>query len=490
MNSQELKKLISQGENTSTQLKLRVDSAYDIGTEMVAFSNSFGGKIIVGVNDKTGDIIGLSYDEIQTQNNLLVNSASENVKPAIVIHTDTIEVDGKNLIVATISEGMDKPYKDNKGIIWVKNGSDKRKVFSNTELRVMMQRCGTLSADTDSVEKTSYSDINEKYLKHFLYEKYTELCNEAEIIPNTLDNTELNDIVKAISPNLTIEQLLTNIQMMDKQGRLTLTGLLLLGNSIQRYEPVLTVKCISFVGNSLGGTQFRDKQRDNEVEGNLLDQYNGMLSFFRRNLKSVQVEEDFNSIARLEIPIEVFIEICINTLLHRDYYHPSPIRVFIFDNRIEIHSPGILPHAVTEETIKQGISNPRNKLLFENARFILPYTGVGSGIVRALKSYDHITFDNNLVTGEFVTTILRPEEVSSKNSNVEVTNTTKNSVDLLPRQQKAIDYIRKNGSITNKIYQELTGVSKRTVLYDLQEMVEKGILQKTGKTTAVIFTLS
>jgi len=225
MKPQELKKLISQGETTTVQLKRSVDNAYDIGTEMVAFSNSYGGKIIVGVNDKTGEITGLSYDEIQTQNNLLVNAASENVKPAIVIHSDTVEVDGKNLIVATISEGMDKPYKDNKGIIWVKNGSDKRKVFSNTELRVMMQRCGTLSADTDSVEKTSYSDINPKYLKQFLYEKYIEFCRDAKIFSNTLDSTEISDIVKAIAPKLSIEQLLTNIEMMDKQGRFSIATL-------------------------------------------------------------------------------------------------------------------------------------------------------------------------------------------------------------------------------------------------------------------------
>ena len=141
----------------------------------------------------------------------------------------------------------------------------------------------------------------------------------------------------------------------------------------------------------------------------------------------MQVEEDFNSIARLEIPIEVFIEIGINALLHRDYYQTSPIRVFIFDDRVEIHSPGILPHAVTEQSIKEGISHPRNELLFNNARFILPYTGVGSGVVRALNSYDNISFENNLVTEEFVTTIRRLESnydtLPSAQGNAQIINT-------------------------------------------------------------------
>ena len=134
----EYKKIISQGECTTIQFKTRIDDAYKIGTEMVAFSNSLGGILIIGVDDKNGSIEGLSFEEIQQTNILLANSASENVKPAIVISTETIDIDGQNIVVASISQGKDKPYKDNKGIIWVKNGSDKRKVFSNTELRIMM----------------------------------------------------------------------------------------------------------------------------------------------------------------------------------------------------------------------------------------------------------------------------------------------------------------------------------------------------------------
>jgi predicted HTH transcriptional regulator len=83
--------------------------------------------------------------------------------------------------------------------------------------------------------------------------------------------------------------------------------------------------------------------------------------------------------------------------------------LFIFDNRIEIHSPGILPDGVTEESIKRGISVPRNKLLFENAKDILPYTGIGSGIMRAMQNYDKILFKNDFEREEFITTIVRDE---------------------------------------------------------------------------------
>ena len=149
--------------------------------------------------------------------------------------------------------------------------------------------------------------------------------------------------------------------------------------------------------------------RDRDAEGNLLVQYNAAISFVTRNLKTIQVEKEFNTQGQLEIPLEVFVEILTNAFVHRDYYINSPIRLFIFDNRIEIHSPGILPDGVTEESIKHGISVPRNKLLFENAKDILPYTGIGSGIIRAMHSYDKIFFKNNITTEEFVITIMRDE---------------------------------------------------------------------------------
>ena len=323
MNTQDLKKTISQGETTTVQLKLTVDDAYKIATEMVAFSNSFGGQIIIGVDDKSGEAKGLSYEEIQKINSLLSNASSDCVKPAILIHSETVQIDGKNLIVATIAEGKDKPYKDNKGIIWVKNGSDKRKVFSNAELRVMMQSCGNISADSDSVSGTSIKDIDIQTLKLFLFKRYENELKDKGISINSLQSLEVENMVSAIDKNFTIEQLLTNISILDNKGQLTLTGLLLLS---------------------------------------------------------------------------------------------------IFNNRIELHSPGILPDSVTEEKIKEGISVPRNKFLFDNAKYLLPYTGIGSGIMRVLQSYDKISFNNNIVTEEFVITMMRDETLVDSSEGVNKEN--------------------------------------------------------------------
>ena len=87
----------------------------------------------------------------------------------------------------------------------------------------------------------------------------------------------------------------------------------------------------------------------------------------------------------------------------------ASVRIFIFDNRVEIHSPGALPYGLTIDDIKAGTSMPRNMFLFNNAIYLLPYTGVGSGITRSLDEDINVTFMNNDKAQEFVITVWREE---------------------------------------------------------------------------------
>ena len=91
------------------------------------------------------------------------------------------------------------------------------------------------------------------------------------------------------------------------------------------------------------------------------------MSFLTRNLRQIQVEKDFNSQGELEVSSATLSEIVVNAILHRSYVIEAPLRVFIFDNRIEIHSPGLLPEGVSTESIKYGVSVPRNKLFLFSA---------------------------------------------------------------------------------------------------------------------------
>ena len=158
---------IKLGEVSKVQFKERLLDNYDIGCELVAFSNARGGTLVVGVKDKTGNVNPLSYLKVQETTSTLDNIASENVVPTILIEVETVPVDGGSLV--------NKPYHDNRGIVWVKNGADKRKVFDNAELAEMMTDCGSFSPDEAGVRDAAIKDLDESTIKTFLgnkFEKY------------------------------------------------------------------------------------------------------------------------------------------------------------------------------------------------------------------------------------------------------------------------------------------------------------------------------
>lgn len=171
-------KQIKAGEVSGVQFKERILDKYDIACELVAFSNSHGGKLVVGIKDKTGEINALSYSEVQETTNLLSDIASENVVPSILIKIDTVEVEDGNLVIATVKEGLNKPYHDNKGIVWVKNGADKRKVFDNAELAEMMTDCGSFAPDEAGVRDATVNDLDATTIKQFLGNRFERVLEK------------------------------------------------------------------------------------------------------------------------------------------------------------------------------------------------------------------------------------------------------------------------------------------------------------------------
>lgn len=398
---------IKAGEDSGTQFKERILDRYDIGCELVALSNSHGGKLVIGVKDKTGDINALSYSEVQETSNLLSSIASENVIPSILIKVDTLSAEGGNLVVATIKEGINKPYHDNKGIVWIKNGADKRKVFDNAELAEMMTDCGNYAPDLASVRDATIKDLDPSTIKIFLGNRFERVLESKGLVGDEFNEASLDTICSAIAKGHNHEKILRNLRLIRPDGTPTVAAMLLFGKYTQRWLPTMTVKCICFAGNDIRSNTFRDKVNDTDMEGNLLHQYDAVMDFFTRNLRNIQVGDEFNSIGKLEIPYGSLVELTVNSLVHRSLNLKAPVRVFIFDNRVEIHSPGALPNGLTTDDIMAGTSMPRNMFLFSNAIYMLPYTGIGSGIARALGEGAKVTFSNDLGTQEFVATLWR-----------------------------------------------------------------------------------
>lgn len=381
MQQSELLELIDKGEDSRTQFKKDITNATQLAQEMVAFSNTKGGFIIVGVDD-SGNVAGLDSSDIRRLNQLISNSANENVKPSITPLSEIVKIGDKKILVLGIKEGVNKPYCTNEGVYFTKVGSDKRKI-SQEELLRLFQESGKLYADEMIVHDSSANDIDKELFYTFYEKQYGE-------------NIETS--------GLPLENILENLNLA-RETKLNLAGLLLFGKNPQRYEPVFLIKAVCFFGNEMGGTQYRDSE---DIDGNLSKQYRNGMAFLLRNLKKIQKGKNFNTPGVLEVSEIALQEILVNALIHRDYFIGAPIRILIFDNRIEIDNPGKLPNSLTIENMKSGISCIRNRIIASYAFKMLPYRGLGSGIIRALKDEPNIEFINNTSTERFKVIIRRP----------------------------------------------------------------------------------
>lgn len=384
MNASELQDLIRKGETSQVQFKANVTNEQSIAQEMVAFSNTKGGKILIGVDDKTWEIIGLSDDDLRRLTNLLVNASSQHVKESIFIETDTIECDGKKVLIVNVPEGIAKPYKDNDGVIFMKNGANKRKVTSNEEISRLLQSSGYLYAEEKVINHSSIVDLNTQKFKSFYEAKYKE----------------------AIEPDK-VEKYLQNLRLLSA-GKITIAGALLFGNQIERLLPSFFIVAIWFRGNELTNTEYRSSKN---LAGTLDELYHKGYDFIVSKLDSLQAGQPFNSIGKLEVPEIVITELLVNALIHRDYFLNDSIKIFVFDNRIEIISPGKLPNSLTEEQVRRGIRRTRNTIIASFAPDILEYRGAGSGILRALQEYPAIDFINDVEGEQFKVIIPRPEKI-------------------------------------------------------------------------------
>ena len=265
----------------------------------------------------------------------------------------------------------------------MKNGSDKRKVVTKEEMARLLQSSGNLFADESMVTGTTINDIDQAYFQKFILAKTGKSIEEL---------------------GQSVATVLSNLGML-KDGKISLGGLLLFGKNPQKFRPTFTVQCTAIKGISIGSNSYENSKEP--FTGNLQEVYEKTLSFIVQNLKEFQKEEGFNSKGVLEIPIETIEELLINALVHRDYFINSSIKVFIFNNRIEIISPGNLPNTLTIENIKLGISVIRNPILYSNTGTLLPFKGVGSGIIRAYENYKDIELVNDTERELFICLIIR-----------------------------------------------------------------------------------
>lgn len=389
MNAVELLDVISTGETSKVQFKEELPNKDSVAQEIVAKSNSLGGMILIGVKDVTGELAGLSAEQIEEYDRV-VSQIADNIKPVVYITTEVVKVetdhDVKNILVVHVQEGINKPYKTAKGEIYVMQGSNKRLLTDNAEIMRLFQYSGNLLADEMGVYSTTIDDINKDAFADYFKKDFG---------------------VGYEDKGLTYEQALKAKRIL-RNDQISLAGLLFFGNDPQSIKPAFTIKAVSFVGNDISGTQYRSKPAD--FRGTIPQLFNEAMGFLKANLKYTQSGQEFNSTGILEVSEIALIELVQNALVHRDYFKNSPIRILIFDNRIEIISPGRLPNSLTVNDIKYGNPVIRNNQLVAFSTRIMPFSGLGSGIKRALAEQPNIELINDIEGDQFIVRIPRIEQ--------------------------------------------------------------------------------
>ncbi len=385
MNRNNLKSQVALGEDSRRQFKRDVTNVDSLAAEMAAFANSEGGVIYLGVADD-GELPGLSRADVMRLNQLIANAASQHIRSPLTVQTENLELgNGRLVIVLTVPKGIDKPYFDRNGVIWLKSGADKRRVNSKEELRRLFQSVGQFHAD-ELPTKAGIDRLDKLRFRDFL-----------------------RDVYKQEYPDDDAERLtlLQNMNLATDSGLLNLAGVLLFAERPEWITPQFVVKAIRYPGNAIHVSEYLDSE---DFTGPLPQQFAGALAFVMRNLRKVQAGQGVNVLGTPEIPPSVFEELLVNALAHRDYLISAPIRLFIFDNRIEIISPGHLPNNLTVAKIRAGNSIIRNPILVSYiAKGLLPYRGLGSGIKRALDDWPEIGFIDDREANLFTATVHRKE---------------------------------------------------------------------------------
>ncbi len=389
MNTTKLIDIINTGETSKIQFKEKITLPDDFAKEIVAMANSLGGLILIGVEDKTGEIKGLTDDELHDYGTRVANIATNNVSPVVYITTEVVLVEieekKKKILIVNICEGINKPYKVSKTLkVYVKQGDTKRQVSDNAEMLRLFQQSGNLLADEMEIYDSCIEDINQELFQDYFKKEFKVTIEEK---------------------GLNFKQALIRKKGL-RNDKLTLAGLLFFGKEPQNIKPGFCVKAVSFFGNSISGKNYRSKPAD--LKGTIPELFEKSMSFLETNLRYLQNEQNFNSIGILEVSRDALIEILINALIHRDYFKNAPIRLFIFDDRIEIISPGKLPNSLTVEDVKYGNPVIRNPQLVKFSFHTMPFSGIGTGITRALEEQPNIEFTNDIEGEQFIVKIPRP----------------------------------------------------------------------------------
>jgi ATP-dependent DNA helicase RecG len=457
MKREDLQGCIALGEDSTRQFKANVKNSDSLASEMAAFANSEGGTIFIGVADD-GTVPGLSREDVVRINQLISNAASQHVRSPLTVQTENVRLpEARIVMVLTVPKGIDKPYFDKNGVIWLKCGADKRRVNSKEELRRLFQMSDQFHAD-ELPTKAGIDKLDKLRFRDFL-----------------------RDFYKLDYPDTPAEltRLLQNMDLATDEGKLNLAGVLLFAERPEWIKPQFVIKAIRYPGNDIHVSDYIDTE---DFSGPMRKVFDDSLAFVMRNLHKVQAGRGVNAPGTPEIPEAVFEELLVNALIHRDYLVSATIRLFLFDNRIEIISPGHLPNNLTVEKIRTGISNIRNPILVSFvAKGLLPYHGLGSGIKRALDRWPDIDFTDDREGCLFTATVHRKAiEGTGERIGLPETPGKSSGKSSGKTERQILLFLSERPEMTIPELAEALGMTTRGVEKQISKLRQDGRLRRVG----------
>jgi ATP-dependent DNA helicase RecG len=431
-------------ENEAVELKSIVVD--DIKKEIIAFANSDGGKLYIGVRDD-GEVIGL--DDPDGSALQISNMVRDSIKPDVTmfLHYQTVEADGKKIIEVSVQRGTDRPYYlAKKGMrpegVYVQQG------YSSVPATDAAIRCMIKETDGDRFESM-----------RSLEQALTFEAAEKEFRARKVE----------FGP-----QQMHTLKLVDNDGLYSNLALLL-----SEQNPH-TIKVAVFQG--INQTIFKDRR---EFDGSLMKQMNEVYDYIDFHNRTRATIEKLTRIDVRDYPILAVREALLNLLVHRDYSFSASALISIYDDRMEFVSVGGLMPGIELEDVMAGLSVCRNQNLanvFYRLHLIEAY---GTGLRKIMDAYEESS------EKPIISVTKNSFKITLPNVNAGYTvGTAPTSVDgvtplpaqeLDDKEQQVLDYVQKHGAITRPETEKLLGVSASTASRLLKKMIKSNRLAQRGK---------
>lgn len=430
-------------EGKTIEFKENAESRAKILATVIAFSNTSGGRIIIGVKDKTKQLVGINNP--QELSEALVNMIHDSVEPKLLPNLEVISFRNKHLIIIEIYPSALRPhYERSKG-----------------KLKSAYIRIGptTRLADSDLLKAIERSALPKTFDEELCYESSCEEIDLREVAQLFTHQRKLttNDLVTL------------GVYAKDRETLIpTVGGVLLFSKNRLKYFPDAWVQLGVFEGKDK-----REILSNQKITGSLPETVDEAMSFIKKNLRVGLKIENIKHTEVWEIPRVALREALINAIVHTDYsLKGAPIRVAIFSDRIEIENSGLLLWGLTIEDLKMGISKLRNPVIARAFNELNLIEQWGSGIRRMIGACEEAGLPPPLF-----------EEIGPR---IRVTffkqQIRKATIDTV--DEKIINFLKERGPLPTHEIEKLIGLSRRTVINRMAQLVNKGVIVEisTGPT--------